>query len=149
MLTQILPIRVLTHNIRYATTSPFQGERPWAERKQLLLNEFQYEARHCQETFICLQEVLHNQLGDVLAGLNQEAEPEASEWGYIGVGRDDGHESGEYSPIFYRKAVWELIHWETVWLSKPLKRRQRVGMRPLFALSRLVSSPIDKPKVRS
>lgn len=118
MLTQILPIRVLTHNIRYATTSPFQAERPWAERKQLLLNEFQYEARHCQETFICLQEVLHNQLGDVLAGLNQEAEPEASEWGYIGVGRDDGHESGEYSPIFYRKAVWELIHWETVWLSK-------------------------------
>lgn len=118
MLTQILPIRVLTHNIRYATTSPFQGERPWPERRQLLLNELQYEARHCQETFICLQEVLHNQLGDILAGLNQEAEPKASEWGYIGVGRDDGHESGEYSPIFYRKANWELIHWETVWLSK-------------------------------
>lgn len=117
MRTQVLPIRVLTHNIRYATTSPFKGERPWAERKQLLLNEFQYEARHCQETFICLQEVLHNQLRDILAGLNQEAEPEAPEWEYIGVGRDDGHEAGEYSPILYRPAIWELIRWETVWLS--------------------------------
>jgi endonuclease/exonuclease/phosphatase family metal-dependent hydrolase len=117
MRIQVLPLRVLTHNIRYATTSPFKGERPWPERKQLLLNEFQHEARHCQETFICLQEVLHNQLGDILAGLNQEAEPEAPEWDYIGVGRDDGHEAGEYSPIFYRPATWELIHWETVWLS--------------------------------
>lgn len=117
MMTQVLPIRVLTHNIRYATTSPFKGEQPWAQRKQLLLNELQYEARHCQETFVCLQEVLYNQLGDLLAGLNQEAEPEAPEWDYIGVGRDDGHQSGEYSPIFYRPAIWELIQWETVWLS--------------------------------
>ncbi|KAJ5468944.1 hypothetical protein N7475_006696 [Penicillium sp. IBT 31633x] len=113
-----LPIRVLTHNIRYATSSPFEGERPWAERRQLLLNEFEYESRHCEETFICLQEVLHNQLGDVLAGLNQDAKPEAPEWKYIGVGRDNGREDGEYSPIFYRPSVWELIHWETVWLSE-------------------------------
>ncbi|KAJ5604058.1 hypothetical protein N7537_007014 [Penicillium hordei] len=113
-----LPIRVLTHNIRYATSSPFKGEQPWADRKQLLLNEFEYETRHCRETFICLQEVLHNQLGDILAGLNQDGKPEAPEWEYIGVGRDDGHEAGEYSPIIYRPSVWELLHWETVWLSK-------------------------------
>jgi endonuclease/exonuclease/phosphatase family metal-dependent hydrolase len=113
-----LPIRVLTHNIRYATSSPFKGERPWDERKQLLLNEFEYETRHCGETFVCLQEVLHNQLGDILAGLNRDTEPEAPEWEYIGVGRDDGHEAGEYSPIIYRPSVWELLHWETVWLSK-------------------------------
>lgn len=25
------------------------------------------------------------------------------DWGWIGVGRDDGEERGEYSPIFYRK----------------------------------------------
>jgi endonuclease/exonuclease/phosphatase family metal-dependent hydrolase len=121
MRTQLLPLRVLTHNIRYATTSPFKGERPWPERKQLLLNEFQHEARHCQEIFICLQEVLHNQLGDILVGLNQESEPAAPEWEYIGVGRDDGHEAGEYSPIIYRPAIWELIHWETVWLSSTPK----------------------------
>ncbi|KOS47263.1 hypothetical protein ACN38_g1775 [Penicillium nordicum] len=113
-----LPIRVLTQNIRYATSSPFKGEQPWTDRKQLLLNEFEYETRHCRETFVCLQEVLHNQLGDILAGLNQDGKPEAPEWEYIGVGRDDGHEAGEYSPIIYRPSVWELLHWETVWLSK-------------------------------
>ena len=117
MSSKKVPIRVLTHNIRYATSSPFKGERPWAERKQLLLNEFKYETRHCEETFICLQEVLHNQLGDILAGLNQDTEPQAPDWKYIGVGRDDGHEAGEYSPIIYRPSVWELLHWETVWLS--------------------------------
>ncbi|CAI7632856.1 unnamed protein product [Penicillium glandicola] len=103
-----IPIRVLTHNIRYATSSPFKGEQPWAERKQLLLNEFEYETRHCGETFVCLQEVLYNQLGDILTGLNRDAEPETPEWEYIGVGRDDGHEP----------SVWDLLHWETVWLSK-------------------------------
>lgn len=113
-----LPIRVLTHNIRYATSSPFKGEQPWAERRQLLFNEFEYETRHCAASFLCLQEVLHNQLGDILARLNQDAELETPEWEYIGVGRDDGHEAGEYSPIIYRPAVWELLHWETVWLSK-------------------------------
>ncbi|KAJ5348804.1 hypothetical protein MYU51_007047 [Penicillium brevicompactum] len=122
MMTQVLPIRVLTHNIRYATTSPFKGEQPWAQRKQLLLNELQYETRHCQESFVCLQEVLHTQLGELLAGLNQGSEPEAPEWDYIGVGRDDGHQSGEYSPIFYRPAIWELIEWETVWLSSTPER---------------------------
>jgi hypothetical protein len=82
------------------------------------LNEFEYETRHCAESFLCLQEVLRNQLGDILAGLNQDAELETPEWEYIGVGRDDGLEAGEYSPIIYRPAVWELLHWETVWLSK-------------------------------
>jgi endonuclease/exonuclease/phosphatase family metal-dependent hydrolase len=121
MKSAAIPIRVLTHNIRYATSSPFLGERPWAERKQLLVNEFEYETRHCGESFICLQEVLHSQLGDVLAGLNQDTEAKAPEWEYIGVGRNDGHEAGEYSPIFYRPSFWELLHWETVWLSKTPK----------------------------
>ncbi|KAJ5611102.1 Endonuclease/exonuclease/phosphatase [Penicillium lagena] len=116
-----LPVRVLTHNIRYATPSPFKGERPWPERKQLLLTELQYHTRHCGETFICLQEVLHNQLVDVLSGLNQGTDPNAPEWAYIGVGRDDGLEAGEYSPIFYRPDIWSLQHWETMWLSETPK----------------------------
>ncbi|KAJ5218867.1 uncharacterized protein N7498_000966 [Penicillium cinerascens] len=116
--TPELPIRVLTHNIRYATTSPFKGERPWAERRQLLLNELGYHARHCKETFICLQEVLHQQLEDIRAGLNPTTGSSTQEYAYIGVGRDDGHQAGEYSPIFYRPSVWDLLHWETVWLSE-------------------------------
>lgn len=117
--TPKLPIRVLTHNIRYATSSPFRGERPWSERRQLLLNELEYHTRFAADAFICLQEVLHNQLEDIRLGLNPGDGPaDTHDWAYIGVGRDDGKQAGEYSPIFYRASVWDLLHWETVWLSK-------------------------------
>ncbi|KAL4761070.1 endonuclease/exonuclease/phosphatase family protein [Aspergillus foveolatus] len=120
-----IPLRILTHNIRYATTSPFKGERPWEERAPRLLNELRYNTRN-QDAFICLQEVLDNQLIDILSGLNSNdhvdsgAAVESSDhtWAYIGVGRDDGYKAGEYSPILYRPSVWELRHWETVWLSE-------------------------------
>lgn len=116
--TPELPLRVLTHNIRYATSSPFRGERPWPERRQPLLNELDYHTRYATDTFICLQEVLHPQLEDIRAGLNSKTGSSTiQEWAYIGVGRDDGHQAGEYSPIFYRPRVWVLLHWETVWLS--------------------------------
>lgn len=106
-----LPIRLITHNIRYATTSPFTGEKPWATRKPLLLNELKYNTLYNSESFICLQEVLHNQLVDIMSGLGDE-------WDYIGVGRDDGKQAGEYSPIIYRKAIWNVEKWKTVWLSE-------------------------------
>ncbi|CBF78671.1 hypothetical protein AN7298.2 [Aspergillus nidulans FGSC A4] len=120
-----IPLRILTHNIRYATTSPFRGERFWEERAPRLLNELRYNTRN-QDAFICLQEVLDNQLIDILSGLNSNdhvdsgaaAESSDHTWAYIGVGRDDGYKAGEYSPILYRPSVWELRHWETVWLSE-------------------------------
>ncbi|KAL4931931.1 endonuclease/exonuclease/phosphatase family protein [Aspergillus undulatus] len=120
-----IPLRVLTHNIRYATSSPFKGERPWGKRAPRLLNELRYNTRN-QDAFICLQEVLDNQLIDILSGLNSndsDARETATRdsnqtWAYIGVGRDDGYKAGEYSPILYRLSVWELRHWETVWLSE-------------------------------
>ncbi|KAL1593943.1 hypothetical protein SLS60_010677 [Paraconiothyrium brasiliense] len=34
------------------------------------------------------------------------------------VGRDDGKKAGEYSPIIFRKTVWEIDTWKTVWLSE-------------------------------
>lgn len=37
---------------------------------------------------------------------------------YIGVGRDDGKKAGEYSPIVFRKAIWKVDNWKTVWLSE-------------------------------
>ena len=118
---QLPMIRILTHNIRYATSTPFKGEWPWPKRKQHLLNELRFHTRHNPASFICLQEVLHGQLVDILTELNGTSPGVTStdaEWACIGVGRDDGHKAGEYSPIFYRRAVWELMQWETVWLSE-------------------------------
>lgn len=109
------PFRILTHNIRFATSSLFQGERPWPDRRQPLLNELLYNTRNL-DAFICLQEVLHSQLIDILSGLNHSSEEQ--EWAYVGVGRDDGQNAGEYSPIFYRPVTWQLRHWENVWLSQ-------------------------------
>ena len=109
-----LPIRLLTHNIRYAITSPPKGEERWEVRRPRLVNELRFNTTHCAESFICLQEVLHSQLVDILSGLNKPRE----RWAYIGVGRNDGHEAGEYSPILYQPTVWALKSYKTVWLSE-------------------------------
>lgn len=109
-----MAIRVLTHNIRYATQSPFKGEEKWDVRRPRLVNELQYNTAHCSESFICLQEVLYQQLADILSDLNTKG----NAWDYVGVGRDDAHQAGEYSPILYRPSVWELSVQKTVWLSK-------------------------------
>ena len=108
-----LPTRILSHNIRYATSDPFEGEEPWSSRKQLILDELRYNTLHSPESFICLQEVLHEQLVDLLAGLNS-----TDVWSYIGVGRDDGKQGGEYNPILFKKKVWAVERWKTVWLSE-------------------------------
>ncbi|KAI5294374.1 hypothetical protein KEM52_004155 [Ascosphaera acerosa] len=126
-------MRIVTWNIRYATTSPFQGEVPWSERSAGLLAQARFLTRYPADTFLVAQEVLHNQLTDIMAGLNEASEADTStsatatatasaqsddEWAYIGVGRDDGKQAGEYAPIFYRPASWELLEWKTVWLSE-------------------------------
>ncbi|MCJ1392623.1 hypothetical protein MMC18_005493 [Xylographa bjoerkii] len=108
------PIRVLSHNIRYATQAPFKGEERWPVRKPRLINELRFHTLNSPEAFICLQEVLHGQLLDISSLLSEKD----GEWQYIGVGRDDGKQSGEYSPIFYRPAIWKLQEFKTVWLSE-------------------------------
>ena len=110
--TRAIPVRVLTHNIRYATRAPFKGEEKWPIRCPRLCGELVFHSV-VPTTFICLQEVLHQQLLDVKDHLNQD-----EAWEYIGVGRDDGKQAGEYSPILYRPSEWKLNGWSTVWLSE-------------------------------
>lgn len=40
------------------------------------------------------------------------------EYDYVGVGRDDGKEDGEFSPVFYRKDKFEFIEGNTFWISE-------------------------------
>lgn len=144
-LTQVeLPIRILTHNIRYAATSLERNERPWHERLPLIVSELSYNTQFLTGStpnnesifpepsaqtaagaaFICLQEVLHGQLVDILAGLNDQdiskdsSSPSAGPiWAHIGIAREDGLEKGEYSPILYPVRVFSLLHFENIWLS--------------------------------
>lgn len=66
--------------------------------------------QHYEPTVLGLQEVLHRQLRYL-----DEALPE---YRYVGVGRDDGKQAGEYSPIFYRTASLKLVRTLTFWLSE-------------------------------
>jgi len=115
-------LRVITHNIRYATEAPFKGEERWPIRRPRLCSELVFNSTSIPETFICLQEVLHSQLVDVQTSLNGSA---SGEWDYIGVGRDDGKRAGEYSPIFYRPSIFHVKKWRTVWLSETPEKPSR------------------------
>ena len=56
------------------------------------------------------QEVLHDQLNDLLLAMPQ--------YGYLGVGRDDGKTGGEYAPIFYKKSRLKVLKEGHFWLSQ-------------------------------
>jgi endonuclease/exonuclease/phosphatase family metal-dependent hydrolase len=101
--TNAQEIKLITYNIRLNTQA--DGVNAWPLRKEKfgnLLN--QYNAN-----IWCFQEVLHNQLIDLKAML--------PEYSYVGVGRDDGKEAGEYSPIFYKNSLYQLVSSGTFWLS--------------------------------
>lgn len=137
-----LDLRIISFNIRYATSEPFKNEQPWVTRAPLVLGQLEHEVRYivvpsstADETnsrhqnhdlgaFICLQEVLHTQLVDLMAGLNHVSDGisdgsplQGPFWNYVGVGRDDGKTAGEYSPIIYPRQIFRLLHNQTVWLS--------------------------------
>lgn len=40
------------------------------------------------------------------------------EYAYVGVGRDDGREEGEFSAVFYKRDKYELLDSGTFWLSE-------------------------------
>lgn len=118
-----LPLRVASFNIRYATTTLETNEKPWwsllcfasfslCRQPHTIkhLSQIAANATDSASTIFGLQEVLDNQLTDILNGLG-------SDWTHIGVGRDDGAKSGEYSAIIYRSGVFKILYSETKWLS--------------------------------
>ncbi len=97
-------IKVITYNIKYDNTNDTVNN--WNDRKQAMVTLL----KNNSADFIGMQEVLANQLHF----LNQ-AMPDYS---YIGVGREDGKEKGEFSPIFYDNTKYTLLNSKTFWLSK-------------------------------
>ncbi|KAM9936323.1 hypothetical protein OXX80_004134 [Metschnikowia pulcherrima] len=108
-----LSIRLYTNNIRYDNKNLTPGEKPWALRGPLVAQSIVDNTADAPAV-VCLQEVLHNQLEDILAFLNKDN----SDWSYYGIGRTDGLEKGEFAPILYQKSEWTLESSRTYWLSE-------------------------------
>lgn len=113
-----MPLRIITHNIRYATGNPVIGERPWSVRCPRLISQLGFITAGHESPFICLQECLHGQIQDIQAQLGES-------WAHIGRGRGQGPRDGEFSPIFYRPGTWSCERQETRWLSKTPDRPSR------------------------
>ncbi len=96
-------IRVMTYNIRVPVD---EGIYSWDNRKGLIASIIKsYKA-----DIIGLQEAVKMQLDDLTKLL--------PEFAWVGVGRDDGNEAGEYSAIFYNKNRFEVLEDSTIWLSE-------------------------------
>lgn len=96
-------IKVMSYNIRLDVES--DGENRWDARKDKVAGLMNYH----EPDFIGCQEVKHPQLQYLAENLHG--------YTYIGVGRDDGKEAGEYSCIFYKKDRFDVIQQSTFWLS--------------------------------
>lgn len=102
---QPVSIRVISYNIRY--DNPDDGPNRWELRRERLASL----VRLHRPDFAGMQEALHHQLEWL------DGELPGMKW--IGVGRSDGAQSGEYSPIFYNSKRFELVAGSdsTIWLS--------------------------------
>lgn len=96
-------IKVMSYNIRLDVKS--DGDNQWDLRKEKVAGLMNYY----EPDFIGAQEVQHHQLLYLAASLTG--------YSYIGVGRDDGKEEGEYSCIFYKKDKFTPVQQATFWLS--------------------------------
>lgn len=95
---------VMTYNIRLNVAE--DGINAWEHRKDSVASFL----REQHPDIFGLQEVLHLQLIDVMSAL--------PDYQFVGVGRLDGKTEGEYSPVFFRASVFELVNSGTFWLSE-------------------------------
>ena len=96
------PLKVATYNLRL--NEPEDGADAWPHRKDMVRALIRYH----RLDLVATQEGLIDQIHDL------EAMPG---WGRVGVARDDGHEDGEHSAIFYRRERLALEAHGDFWLS--------------------------------
>lgn len=99
-----LALRVMTFNIRLST--PADGANAWPQRRDIAAGTIAFHRPHIAG----LQEVLVSQLRDL--------ETLLPGYSWVGAGRDDGKEAGEYNPIFFLKERFRLLASSTFWLSE-------------------------------
>lgn len=98
-------LRWMTYNVRLDT--PEDTQDPWMIRREHIVAMMRFH----EVDVAGLQEPLRHQVDDLCARLPGYA--------WVGLGRDDGVDGGEFAPIFYRREVLEMLAWQVDWLAPP------------------------------
>ncbi len=98
----------MTYNIRYANVN--DGDNQWENRKEYLSDQIAFYA----PDVIGIQEGLQLQVNY----LNERL----SDYDFLGVGRNDGKNKGEFSAIFYHRNKLDVLEQDTFWLSEHPER---------------------------
>ncbi|NQD71505.1 endonuclease/exonuclease/phosphatase family protein [Sphingobacterium shayense] len=104
--SQTLDLTIGSYNIRYDNKNDRPNGNGWDHRLPVISSLIQfidYDILGCQE-------VLINQLEDLTQQLPGYA--------YVGVGRQDGKDAGEFAPIFYKKDMFNVLDSGNFWLSE-------------------------------
>ena len=101
---QAQELNVMSFNIRYNTSR--DSVNAWPNRKDFAAGQILFHQVH----LLGVQEALHDQMQDLQQQLKQ--------FRYVGVGRADGKQKGEYSAIFYDTVRLRLLETKTFWLSE-------------------------------
>lgn len=101
-------ISAMTYNIRLDMAS--DGINQWSARKEKVISQIKFYA----PDIIGFQEVLFHQLEYISEQL--------PDYGWCGVGRDDGRKAGEFSPVFYNKRLFDKINDGTFWLAEDISK---------------------------
>lgn len=94
----------LTYNIKL--DYPKDGVNSWANRKPFMVSQLQFY----EPDIFGVQEAMPNQMKDLDSLL--------TDYNFVGVGRDDGNNQGEYSAIFYKNNQFKVLKTSTFWLSE-------------------------------
>ncbi len=95
-------LNIATYNLRY--DNPHDSLDAWAHRKDNVNGLIRFHDFDIMGT----QEGLHHQLEDIVG---------AGDYAYVGVGRDDGKNAGEFSAIVYKKDRFEVLDNGDFWFS--------------------------------
>ena len=97
-------VSVMSYNIKL--DYPKEGENSWTNRKPFFINQLKFY----EPDVLGVQEAMPNQMKDMDSLL--------VDYSYVGVGRDDGKDLGEYSAIFYKTDKFNIVKSGTFWLSE-------------------------------
>ena len=101
-----ITVRAMSFNIRY--DNPRDGENAWPHRKHLVADvviDFKADV-------VGMQEVLRHQADYLAENLGEHG------FKWFGIGRDDGKDKGEFSPIFYNADKYDVLDQGYFWLSE-------------------------------